>query len=96
MEAWMARLPDDLLLKDLRTIPGSHNSCTAKGLAFADRLMWGWAQCQCHSLDEQLAMGVRAFDLRLADDVQGDEIFVTHRLVSNLTLAAACPGIVPY
>jgi len=54
----MSKLPDSLKLAQL-SIPGTHDS----GARF-DGLSFGFAKCQCWSISDQLAAGVRFLDIR--------------------------------
>ncbi len=57
--AWMTCLDDDVHVSRL-SIPGTHDSATKT----VSGLFSGLARCQWLSIEEQLDMGVRAFDLR--------------------------------
>ena len=64
---WMAHLEDSLPLRDVKALPGTHNSGTAFCCQRAPgfhRLAWPWARCQSATIEEQLRFGVRWFDLR--------------------------------
>ena len=61
---WMKQLKDDRLVADL-SLPGSHDACTAEGwqnpfLGIFEMT----AKCQDLTINEQLKVGVRVFDLR--------------------------------
>ena len=63
--SWMKQLPDDRLVADL-SLPGSHDACTAEGW-FSELLggiAEGTAKTQDLTIDEQLKVGMRVFDLR--------------------------------
>ena len=63
---WMRRLPDDTFVAKV-SIPGSHDSATGDGFdASSAGLGESFAQTQELSIDEQWALGIRAFDLRPA------------------------------
>ena len=69
---WMKQLNDNRLVVDL-SLPGSHDACTAEGwsnpyLGFAFELT---AKCQDLTINEQLKVGVRVFDLRPEHDLDG-------------------------
>ena len=49
-------LSDDLLLSQV-SLPGTHNSVALHGIDLA--------RCQAKSMEQQLAMGIRFFDLRI-------------------------------
>ncbi len=69
---WMGSLEDECLLSML-SIPGTHDS-GAKGSIL------GVANAQDLTLEEQLGLGVRCFDIRLKDAKEGLEI--QHGIVS--------------
>ena len=69
---WMGSLEDECLLSML-SIPGTHDS-GAKGSIL------GMANAQDLTLEEQLGLGVRCFDIRLKDAKEGLEI--QHGIVS--------------
>lgn len=58
-KSWMGALPDATFLNDI-AIPGTHDSGATK-----DMILSGTAKCQSLSIAEQLAVGVRFFDIRL-------------------------------
>ncbi len=69
---WMKTLKDSRLVADL-SLPGSHDACTAEGwhneiIAFVFEMS---AKCQDLTIQEQLKVGVRAFDLRPERDLDG-------------------------
>ena len=71
---WMKKLDDNRLVADL-SLPGSHDACTAEGwhnpyLGFAYELT---AKCQDLTINEQLKVGVRVFDLRPEHDLDGKD-----------------------
>ena len=71
---WMKQLNDNRLVAD-RSLPGSHDACTAEGwsnpyLGFAFELT---AKCQDLTINEQLKVGVRVFDLRPEHDLDGKD-----------------------
>eukprot|EP00656_Telonema_subtile_P013857 TRINITY_DN17049_c0_g1_i1.p1 TRINITY_DN17049_c0_g1~~TRINITY_DN17049_c0_g1_i1.p1 ORF type:complete len:132 (+),score=13.46 TRINITY_DN17049_c0_g1_i1:199-594(+) len=74
--AWMHLVPDTLPIHEL-AVPGTHNSACVQPKGF--HVAWPWARCQGSTLQAQLHMGVRYFDLRLADTFD-DDIYVTHKL----------------
>lgn len=55
LSTWMGELPDDVLLSDI-TIPGTHDSCARSDIPFV--------RTQYLSIAQQLALGLRFFDLR--------------------------------
>lgn len=62
---WMKTLKDNRLVADL-SLPGSHDACTAEGwsnpyIGFIHEMT---AKCQDLTIQEQLKVGVRVFDLR--------------------------------
>lgn len=60
---WMALLSDSRLVADL-SLPGTHDACTAEGWHLASQLGKSAATTQDLTIDEQLKVGVRVFDLR--------------------------------
>ena len=60
---WMAPLADSRMVADL-SLPGTHNACTAEGWHLAQLLSESTAKAQDLTIDEQLKVGVRVFDLR--------------------------------
>lgn len=82
---WMGKLADETPLYDL-TIPGTHDS----GASYAGLL--GVGQCQSLSIADQLACGVRYFDIRLK--LKGDSLDVYHTFIdqklSFQTVRTAC------
>jgi hypothetical protein len=75
---WMAYLPDNLPLNEIRAIPGTHNSGAIEGECY----LWGWAKCQSATIKEQLGMGIRRLDFRLCDN--GRPVHIAHRWSSKL------------
>ena len=82
---WQGSLDDSTPLADV-SIPGTHNSA-----AFAHHAalcpLWPWAQCQSASLAEQLAMGIRCFDIRIGLPV--DDVRLSHTALTSETLRSA-------
>ena len=77
---WMSRISDEMRLSSL-TIPGTHNSAALR------EPLAGTARCQSLTLSEQLAAGVRFFDLRCCH--QQDEFHIYHGPISqNLSFEA--------
>lgn len=72
LDSWMGLLDDNQPVFTV-TIPGSHDTATyvwksdVGGLTGAER----WSTCQHLNIDEQLAIGVRAFDFRPGVDSEG-------------------------
>ena len=76
----MSRISDEVRLSSL-TIPGTHNSAALR------EPLAGTAKCQSLTLSEQLAAGVRFFDLRCCH--QQDEFHIYHGPISqNLSFEA--------
>ena len=72
-ESWMSGLSDELLLTQL-TIPGTHDSAT-------ENIIFPYSfSCQQATVDEQLAMGFRFFDLRcrVIETQDGEQKAVLH------------------
>jgi len=69
---WMSHLPDDMNITDI-SIPGSHDAGTAKTTTHLNSS----AQCQQHTIQEQLNAGVRYFDIRIEKKGDG-EVYLTH------------------
>lgn len=59
--SWMSELPDNAFVSTL-SIPGSHDTATGEG--FTSSIYVGSAQTQDKTVQEQMEMGVRAFDIR--------------------------------
>ena len=75
---WMDYLPDNILVSDL-SIPGSHDAATSSISISA-------AKCQGQTISNQLAGGVRLFDLR----PDGSDLVIKHSYFStNVTLSQA-------
>ena len=66
---WMTALPDERNIAEL-SIPGTHESA-----ALYEPLNSGTAKCQNLTLGEQLAAGVRYFDIRCRHQSDGFEIY---------------------
>ena len=69
---WMKPLNDSRLVADL-SLPGSHDACTAEGwnnpyIGFIHEMT---AKCQDLTIQEQLKVGMRVFDLRPEHDLDG-------------------------
>lgn len=62
---WMSCLPDNLLLSEV-SIPGTHDSGSANALWTASS-QTSYSQTQKYFINEQMNVGVRAFDIRLGD-----------------------------
>lgn len=60
---WMSGISDDTYLSDI-SIPGTHDS----GSRIVDSYASTWAKCQNLTITEQLNIGVRYLDMRLAYD----------------------------
>lgn len=62
---WMKQLADNRLVADL-SLPGSHDACTAEGWLseMLGGIAEGTAKTQDLTVDEQLKVGMRVFDLR--------------------------------
>jgi len=60
---WMAPLADNRMVADL-SLPGTHDACTAEGWHLAQLISESTAKTQDLTIDEQLKVGVRVFDLR--------------------------------
>jgi len=82
-DAWLGLVPDQVPVADL-ALPATHNSACVSSKRF--HIGWSWAKCQTLSIADQLALGVRAFDLRLSDCFHEGQIDVTHTLCSSITL----------
>ena len=74
---WMKDLDDNLLLKSL-SIPGAHDAATS---ACSSSGLTGSAHTQTYTIAQQLAHGVRMFDLRPAWD--GKDMVIYHGIVST-------------
>lgn len=71
---WMSHLDDETPINDIY-IPGTHDS----GALYSFLGVSG--KCQSYSIEEQLKMGVRFFDIRL--QLRGDELAVVHSFVDQ-------------
>lgn len=60
---WMAPLVDSRMVADL-SLPGAHVACTAEGWHLEKMISENTAKTQDLTIDEQLKVGVRVFDLR--------------------------------
>lgn len=71
---WMKQLKDSRLVADL-SLPGSHDACTAEGWnnPYIDFIHEMIAKCQDLTIQEQLKVGVRVFDLRPEHDLDGSK-----------------------
>ena len=69
---WMSYLPDDTNIMDI-SIPGSHDAGTAQTTEISNHS----AQCQQHTILEQLNTGVRYFDIRIEKKTD-DVLYLTH------------------
>lgn len=67
----LSRLPDDIRLSEIN-LAGTHDSCTA----FVS--MENMARCQSLTVNEQLSLGIRLFDIRLHR--KGEEFYLVHAL----------------
>jgi len=77
---WMKNLDDDLLITQI-TIPGTHDSAAdhdhcAENQACKD-VIWA-ASTQTFNIQDQMEMGIRFFDIRLAYDEHNDRAFEFH------------------
>ncbi len=88
---WMKSLANSRLVADL-SLPGSHDACTAEGwnselLGFMFELT---AKCQDLTIQEQLKIGMRVFDLRpeRAYGTDGYELRCSHGIASTKMLVA--------
>lgn len=78
---WMSELSDDWLLSELN-IPGTHDAGTAWTSAFgldtSDKESVSISKCQQLFIEEQLNVGVRAFDLRVYEGERTDNPDIVH------------------
>lgn len=70
---WMEKLPDNELLTDVK-IPGSHDACTYK-------MLWLGA-CQNLTIEQQLEVGVRYFDIRVKNN--DDKYIIYHGPINGV------------
>lgn len=63
-KSWMGALPDDMLLTNV-AMPGTHDSGATINYKLFGFEVSGTAKCQELTIAEQLAIGVRFFDIRL-------------------------------
>lgn len=62
--SWMSELPDEAYITTL-SIPGTHDSATGNGFAGSAASLWDmFSKTQDHTVEQQMEMGVRAFDFR--------------------------------
>jgi len=77
---WMATVPSNVYFSQLST-PGSHDTCT-KGSTFGIA-----TECQKLTLEEQLAAGVRIFDIRpgyfYKETITADNLYIYHGQMST-------------
>jgi hypothetical protein len=78
---WMSRLSDGDNWTDIKIIPSTHNSAAIKPMEGYKCIPWFWAKCQNNSVQTQLGMGIRGFDLRLSN-IEGG-VYIGHTLISN-------------
>ncbi|MDE6317425.1 MAG: FG-GAP-like repeat-containing protein, partial [Muribaculaceae bacterium] len=71
---WMSELPDDAYVAQL-SIPGTHDSATGHGTTSDSN-----ARTQQRPLDEQLELGIRAFDFR--PQVKGNTLEAHHGIIN--------------
>ncbi|MDR2402144.1 MAG: phosphatidylinositol-specific phospholipase C domain-containing protein [Cytophagales bacterium] len=71
--SWMKNIPGSTKLNQIN-IPGSHDSCAYD----MSKPVARFAQCQSHSIKEQLEDGVRIFDVRLFWDEKTHDIYCCH------------------
>lgn len=74
---WMGLLDDNQPVYTV-TIPGSHDTATYSGWPVGSLLGAKYSTCQNKSIEEQLAMGIRAFDFR--PGVKSGELNCDHGL----------------
>ena len=76
---WMAMIPDNLRLRQL-TMPGAHNAATSGVSGSASK-------CQSETIAQQLANGVRGFDLRPRytsnSSITADNLLICHGLTTT-------------
>lgn len=80
LKNWMSTLPDDWYINEIN-IPGTHDSGTKNvappvACCFTDK----YAKCQDLSIDQQLNIGIRVFDIRV-NGVSGDKDPDWHNLI---------------
>ncbi len=85
---WMGHLPDDTPLSEI-TMPGTHDTgtCNMPDAGAQSSL----DACQKYYVDEQLNVGVRAFDLRLGGDLGVDDPYVIHNSIASPARTAMPP-----
>lgn len=96
---WMSYF-HDINAGDLPMVPGSHDSATLAVSAQEDWLGivgWLYAQTQSATIFNQLMMGVRFLDFRLAVVLdafdRSNEIYLSHTFMSNTTLLQGLEAI---
>lgn len=84
---WMSELPDDAYVAQL-SIPGTHDSATGHGTSFDSM-----AKTQELTLDQQLEIGIRAFDFR--PQVKSNTLEAHHGIVNcNITFDDAMKTVI--
>ncbi|QJR44191.1 hypothetical protein [Mycoplasma miroungirhinis] len=66
-ENWMSEIKDDRSLFSL-SIPGTHDSAMWNGRGIAYTFGSQYARTQAYNFNDQLRLGIRAFDLRMTSD----------------------------
>ncbi len=88
---WMKSLADSRLVADL-SLPGSHDACTAEGwlTPFMAPIFELTAKCNDLTIQEQLKIGMRVFDLRpeLVVGYDGAELRCSHGIAYTKMLVA--------
>ena len=87
-DKWMSTLKDDTPINKL-SIPGTHDSGATHSIFDVAGM------CQTTSIDKQLSMGVRFFDMRL-QDVNGSFKIVHDFVDQNLTFASVLDSFVGF
>eukprot|EP00659_Diplonema_papillatum_P000190 gene190-306_t len=93
-ESWLASL-QHVAVSELWCVPATHNSGCVAPRTCSTRLPWCWAQTQRHRITEQLSMGVRLLDIRVAHGPDGN-LFISHTFLSDTTLVDALADIASF
>ncbi|MBU4690570.1 hypothetical protein KQ874_02605 [Mycoplasma sp. ES3157-GEN-MYC] len=64
---WMSQIPDNKSFFSL-SIPGTHDSTMYNGYGISYAFGWQYALTQYYNFQDQLKLGIRAFDLRMQND----------------------------
>jgi len=86
----------EILLTDLKFIPGTHNSGSTSPLHPLLSPVFIWAKNQWSTLTEQMNFGIRFLDSRVSpvSDINGRvSLYLSHHFITNTTLESALADI---